>query len=676
MKPFSIPRLIHELRRRRVFRGIVVNGATTLILLEAADIIFNILGYDAAPKWLLILLITGFLISLWFSWVYDLTPEGFKKTEAESVEAVPIPEKQVRIYKTTTFISILIIMALISYRMISASEAKKIAQIEKSIAVLPSMNKSQSEEIRERNLFIGHQITTCLLKVKDYRVVPWEDCRKYPRVEAASYMDMGRALSASILVDWRTHETEKSKHLSVDLVSAKDGSLLWSKNYPIKEEWSTEICHYSSKISKRIARKLRTFLNPSERSLIGEQPYSPSATMYASLGTALSRDAFEQELMRQNLDDSLLHPHLDTSSFDKAIAYLTLAIEEQPDFPLAYANRARVRLWGMRTGYYEKSDLPLCESDIVKATELDPKLPEAHIAMGFYYYYGMDELLLAHPEFARAVKLDPKNVEFLFYLSIIKRSIGLWDEVGILSDDVLAANPRNALFLTNLGISYTFLRQWDKALSCQDKAQKINPGWYAPYLNTLDTYLCQGQVRNARKALQEAIEKSGLEFYRTEALLDMYSGKLPEAVSNVERAGLKEYLTAGETEGHMHLLKGKIYRLAGDLDQSRQFYTDALAFFQQRIRFDPENLEAMANKALALAGLDRADEAGKQGYLCLELAQNLSDEYSLSKIRYALAQVFALTGDSASTRDVLHELSLMNSIYTSDFLSLDPYFNL
>jgi len=52
MKPVSIPRLIKELRRRRVLRGVVVYGASTLLILEAAEIIYNAFGIEAVPTWL------------------------------------------------------------------------------------------------------------------------------------------------------------------------------------------------------------------------------------------------------------------------------------------------------------------------------------------------------------------------------------------------------------------------------------------------------------------------------------------------------------------------------------------------------------------------------------------------------------------------------------------------
>ena len=97
MKPGTIYKFIQELKRRRVFRGIIVYGASTLILLEAAGNIANTFGQDAAPTWFVWLLGIGFIGSLWFSWIYDITPGGIKKTKPDQDHKVPIPKKEVRI---------------------------------------------------------------------------------------------------------------------------------------------------------------------------------------------------------------------------------------------------------------------------------------------------------------------------------------------------------------------------------------------------------------------------------------------------------------------------------------------------------------------------------------------------------------------------------------------------
>jgi len=180
MKPDTIYKFVQELKRRRVFRGIIVYGASTastLVLFEAATNLAQFLGHDNAPPWFVVMLGIGFFVSLWFSWIYDITPGGIKKTQPESEKKVPIPKKEIRIYQTSTFVSVLIIIGLLTYNIMDRAKSKQIKALDKSIAVLPlediTLTPSQALEYE----FIGSEITSCLTKVKDYRIVPWVDCR-------------------------------------------------------------------------------------------------------------------------------------------------------------------------------------------------------------------------------------------------------------------------------------------------------------------------------------------------------------------------------------------------------------------------------------------------------------------------------------------------------------------
>ena len=118
MKTDTMYRFVQELKRRRVFRGIVVYGASTLVLFEAATNLANFFGQDSPPTWFVVMLGLGFFVSLWFSWIYDITPGGIRKTEPGSEKQVPIPKKEVRTYQTTTFVSVLLIIALVSFNII------------------------------------------------------------------------------------------------------------------------------------------------------------------------------------------------------------------------------------------------------------------------------------------------------------------------------------------------------------------------------------------------------------------------------------------------------------------------------------------------------------------------------------------------------------------------------
>src|SRR6266513_35543 len=71
-----------ELRRRNVYKIAVAYAVVGWLLIQAASIV---LPTFEAPPWILkvviFVLIIGFPVALIFSWAFELTPEGLKRTE-------------------------------------------------------------------------------------------------------------------------------------------------------------------------------------------------------------------------------------------------------------------------------------------------------------------------------------------------------------------------------------------------------------------------------------------------------------------------------------------------------------------------------------------------------------------------------------------------------------------
>ena len=98
------------------------------------------------------------------------------------------------------------------------------------------------------------------------------------------------------------------------------------------------------------------------------------------------------------------------------------------------------------------------------------------------------------------------------------------------ADKVFESNPLDALFLTNLGISYHYLGDITKAIECHDRAIKLVPQWYAPYINKINSLLSMGEISVARSVAGEAIVNTGKDYSRILAELDLYEGNYSSAV--------------------------------------------------------------------------------------------------------------------------------------------------
>ncbi len=672
MKHDSIHRFVHELKRRRVFRGIVVYGASTLILLEAADNICTAFGIDGTPRWFIWLLGIGFFGSLWFSWIYDITPGGIVKTEPATPDKVPIPNKKIKTYKLTSFLSVVIIVGLLSFKIVDVVTINNIGKLEKSIAVLPLTDDDLLSKNLDRYQFIGHEITSRLVNVKDYRVIPWEETRKYTRI-SPDYTRIGQDLSAAILVNWKPYETGIENRLYVDLISAIDEKLLWSRSYKIKGDWQiSEICRCSRKISKKITRKLKTFLTLEERALVDEQSLSAKASWFMYKGNAATLDTWEMIQTGNDVNQRAEENYFDSIGFDRAIRYYTEAIEEDSTFARAYANRAKAKLWGIRATYYDKNMLDECRQDIRVAFGLDKVLPEAHLAMGLYYYYGLGDHKLAHVYIDKAVDLRPNDIEYIFYLSKINSSLGNWNQVQPLADRVFEMNPRNALYLTNLGTIYLYLQKFSRSQECQDKAIKLTPEWYGPYVNKVLLLISIGDVIEARAVVHTGKNNTGKDFYKILAELDLYEGKYSSAVKNIEKVTSTESKDLRETEGDTYLLKAKIYKHAGNLEQGKKYYELAIDYYLDQSMFNPDAYSAFSKLGIAYAGIGMKQKAIQSGLKAIELLNERADAIEEPYIKYNLIKIYAMLNENETAMHLLKELLNRNPPFLIEYVKLDP----
>ena len=83
------PSLFSELRRRNVFRVALTYAVVAWLLIEFAAVFLPMLD---APEWIIsafvVLLALGFAVAMFISWVFEMTPEGLKRTEDLSPDEV------------------------------------------------------------------------------------------------------------------------------------------------------------------------------------------------------------------------------------------------------------------------------------------------------------------------------------------------------------------------------------------------------------------------------------------------------------------------------------------------------------------------------------------------------------------------------------------------------------
>ena len=72
--------LFNELKRRNVLRVAAAYVLVAWLVIQVAETVFPLFGFDETPaRIVVVVLAIGFIPTLIFAWVFEITPEGLKK---------------------------------------------------------------------------------------------------------------------------------------------------------------------------------------------------------------------------------------------------------------------------------------------------------------------------------------------------------------------------------------------------------------------------------------------------------------------------------------------------------------------------------------------------------------------------------------------------------------------
>ena len=391
-----------ELKRRKVIRVITVYAAAAFVILELVDIVAPSLGL---PAWTLnlviVLLCIGFILSIILSWVYDLTPEGVKKTKSVKEDEKVERTFSSKGWKIATYISIAVIIGLILINILNRET--KLEGLEKSFAVLPFENLSSDEENAWFSDGITDVIINQLSKISSYRVIGRTSTLKY-KEEKKSIPEIGEELGVNYIIEGTVQRQENEMRISVQLVRVLNEDHIWSDLY---DRDLKDIFNVQTDIAKRIADELKTALTPEEKELV-EKKYTENPEAY---NLYLQGRFFWGTRKEEGLS--------------KSVEYFKKAIALDPDYALAYAGLADAYFIQGYWGWLPKEEgYAMAEEAVLKALGIDNNLAEAHTVMGALHAWKEWNWEKAREELEYAINLDPKYVTAHHYYSELLDILG------------------------------------------------------------------------------------------------------------------------------------------------------------------------------------------------------------------------------------------------------------
>src|SRR5882724_6300460 len=233
----------------------------------------------------------------------------------------------------------------------------------------------------------------------------------------------------------------------MQLIDAQTDGHLWAKSY---DRDFKDVLEVESEVAQEIAETLQANLSPSESHALASTR-TPDTEAY---------DVFlrgEYELRQAEKSRT-------AEAYDRADAFYRQALTRDPNFAEAAAEFARSRLsrhWFVSP--LSSPELEEVKSLIDRALALAPKSPEAHSALGLFFYWGHRQYDAALTEFNRTLELQPNNALARQYCAAVYRRRGEWERSLADSQRTEQLDPRDAFIAEGIGSTCLLLRRWKDA---------------------------------------------------------------------------------------------------------------------------------------------------------------------------------------------------------------------
>jgi TolB-like protein len=339
-----------ELKQRRVIRVATVYLVVAWVAIQAASIALP--AFDA-PGWtlrvIILLFALGFPLALLLSWALDVTPEGLRFTAGK------VGNKRM-----ATISAALAALAVAWYFLGQPAFRPGAVAPERSIAVLPFVNMSGNAANDYFSDGLAETTLDMLAQVPDLKVIARTSSFAF-KGKATDMREIGRQLGAAHVLEGSVQQAGDTVRITVQLIRAKDGSHLWSKQF---DRRMTDVFHIQDEIATSVVDALALQLPEStQRRMVRKRTDNVAAY-----------DAYLQGMA--------LMPKRDVGDMRRALAHFERAIRIDPGYARAYVGAHDALHLIDNYGHISQDERRKEQAYLQRALQLAPDMGEVQVARG------------------------------------------------------------------------------------------------------------------------------------------------------------------------------------------------------------------------------------------------------------------------------------------------------
>ena len=445
-----------ELRRRNVYKVAAAYAVVGWLLIQAASIILP--TYEA-PGWTMKVLIAalaiGFPIAAVLAWAFELTPEGFVRSD----EVTPQESITRRTGRKLDFLIIGVLMIVITllvtdrfWRPASSSSANG-----KSIAVLPFENLSRDPD----NAFfadgIQDDILTSLAKIADLKVISRTSVMQYRGSGALRNLrEIAKALGVENILEGSVRRDANRVLVSAQLIDARDGHHIWAERY---DRTIADSIGLQGELATQIAGALRTKLAPAVKTSLELKPTE-------------NPDAYVVYLRGREFQ---MRPEVSRDNFVAAENFYKQAVALDPRFALARARLAEMQNYIYAWFEHQAPRLAEARRNAEEALRVDLDCGQAHMALAQSMQHAHESADAIKREVAKAVSLLPNDGYIALAAANLQDEMGWKVESAATFERAIVLNPREGKVFYNYAVLLYEQQDVPRSRWAFDRALELSP---------------------------------------------------------------------------------------------------------------------------------------------------------------------------------------------------------
>ena len=374
---------------------------------------------------------------------------------------------------TLGLIAIVVLTAL-GYRAYrNKSNPQQRSQIPRRLAILPFQNLQENVNTDYLGFSLADAIITKLGYVSELTVRPSYAVQKY-RSQTIDIRKVASDLNVDTLLTGTFLREGDDLRIACQLIDVKTENLLWKGAFDLKYD---KLLTVQDRVAQQIIRGLEVTLSASEAGrLKADETVSPLAYEYYLRGVDL----------------------YSKGDFPMAIKMLEKSTQLAQQFALAWAHLGR-----------------------------------SYTANASFQFGGAEHYHKAEVAFAKALSLQPDEIDARIYLANMYTDTGRVEEAVPLLREALKTNPNHAEIHWELGYAYRFAGMLAESVSECERAKQLDP---VVKLNssTLNGYLYLGRYDQFLQSLPNSEDAALVVFYR--GLGEYYKENLEQAKANFDHA--------------------------------------------------------------------------------------------------------------------------------------------